>query len=161
MRTRLHVIFSGKPVALSKTKHGTFSRTTDCVTPLYPAAPPTQQQLLGDLDETLIYDQAAAQAQTQLPVGATAANQSAAGPGRMITTSIDEGVFPVVPESPEFNYLNSTFVLTKRRVSLSDTLQSFRSSPQLLRKTPHWWREFPVDTKQKSFNVTMTPQFPC
>ena len=84
-------------MALSKTKHGTFSRTTDCVTPPYPAAPPTQQQLLGDLDDVTqlpqqLMDQSAqAQQQQGVVVGATAANQTTGGPGRMITTSIDEG----------------------------------------------------------------------
>ena len=80
----------GNRVALIKTKHGTFSRTTDCVTPPFPLAPlPPQKSAVGDLssDVTATHDQSQPAPITSTP------NQSTGGggPGRMITTSIDEG----------------------------------------------------------------------
>ncbi len=70
----------GGRVALVKTRGGPFSRTTDCVTPPFPLNPPAAgQPLFADL-------------QTPPPPTTAPNQQQQVTTGRMITTSIDEGV---------------------------------------------------------------------
>ena len=85
----------GNRVALIKTKHGTFSRTTDCVTPPFPLAPlPSQKPAVGDLtsDVTNTHDQSQpAPITSSTPTNQSTTSTGGGGAGRMITTSIDEG----------------------------------------------------------------------